>query len=168
MKTVLPWFLLTFVAYIFQSSLISLISYDGIAVDFMMLIAVFLSVIHEEHAILYGFCIGLFHDLASGTFLGIHTFSLLIICLLCSQLSHRIYKDNIFLPLVASVSATVLNHFIIAILIFLLGYDYNIWLIVNNTLISLIYNLIFAYPLYLVILKIDAKIEHLIKISKQF
>ncbi len=167
MKTVMPWIPLVFIIYVIQSSFLPIISYNGISADLIMLSAVSLSIIHEKYAVLYGFCIGLFYDLASGTFLGIHTFSFLVICLICSLLSQRIYKENIFLPLAASVSTTILNHFIIAVLIFLLGYDYNIWLVINKILISLIYNLIFAYPLYLFILKIDSKIEHFIKISKQ-
>ena len=165
---IIPWFIVIFIAYILQSSLLTAIAYEGICVDLMMLIAVSISIIREQYAILAGFCIGLFHDLASGTFLGIHTFSLLIICFFSSVLSQRIYKENIFLPLATSVSATLLNNFIIALLIFLLGYNYNVWLVVNNALIALIYNLIFAYPVYLFVLKLDSRIDNFIKMSKQF
>ncbi len=168
MKTLLPWFAFIFIAYVFQSSVFNVISYDGISVNLMLLIAVFLSILYDRYAILYGFAVGLFYDLASGSFLGLNAFSLTIICLFTSALSHRFYKENIFLPLVASIAATVCNNFITAILIFLLGYDYSIWQVINNTLIVLIYNLIFAYPVYFIVLKFDNKLQEMIKRSKQF
>ena len=143
MKTVIPCFLLIFISYILQSSVFNIIAYDGISVD-------------------------LFQDLASGTFLGIHTLSLVIICILIHKISQLIYKENIFLPIVASVFSTFLNYFIIALFIFLLGYSYNIWLVINNMIIALIYNLVFAYPVYFIVVKIDAKLQYWIKRSEQF
>lgn len=168
MKTLIPCFCLLFIAYLLQSSLFNFIAYDGISVDLVLLLAIFFSIIYDRYAILYGFCAGLFQDLASGTFLGIHTLSLLIICILIHKVSQLIYKENIFLPLVASLGATILNYFIIALLIFLLGYNYNFWLVINNMIIALIYNLIFAYPIYFIINKINNKLQQWIKMSEQF
>lgn len=168
MKTIIPCFLLLFVAYIFQSSIFNIIAYDGISVDLILLLAIFFSIIYDKYAILYGFCAGLFQDLASGTFLGIHTLSLIIICILIHKISQLIYKENIFLPIVVSIFSTILNYFIIALLIFLLGYSYNIWLIINNMIIALIYNLIFAYPVYFIVIKINTKLQYWIKRSEQF
>ena len=144
MKTLIPWFILLFLAYVLQSAFFNVISYDGITVDLILLITIFLSILYDKYAILYGFCSGLFLDLASGSFLGIHTFTFLILCILINRLTQFIYKENIFLPLVASLVATILNNFMIAVLIFLLGYDYNIWQIFNNIIVALIYNLVFC------------------------
>lgn len=168
MKTLIPCFLLLFIAYLLQSSVFNVIAYDGISVDLILLVTIFFSIIYDKHAILYGFCAGLFQDLASGTFLGIHTLSLLLICILIHKISQLIYKENIFLPLIAGVFATCLNYFIIALLIFLLGYSYNIWQIINNAIIALIYNLIFAYPVYFIIMKVDDKLQYWIRRSEQF
>lgn len=168
MKTLIPCFCLLFIAYLLQSSLFNIIAYAGISVDLILLSTIFFSIIYERYAILYGFCAGLFQDLASGTFLGIHTLSLLIICILIHKVSQLIYKENIFLPLVVSIGATILNYFIIAFLIFLLGYSFNFWLIINNMIIALIYNLAFAYPVYFIISKLNKKLERWIKISEQF
>ena len=158
MKTVIPCFLLIFIAYILQSSVFNIIAYDGTSVDLILLLVIFFSIIYDKYAILYGFCAGLFQDLASGTF----------ICILIHKISQLIYKENIFLPIVASVFSTFLNYFIIALFIFLLGYSYNIWLIINNMIIALIYNLVFAYPVYFIVVKIDAKLQYWIKRSEQF
>ena len=168
MKTIIPCFLLIFIAYILQSSVFNIIAYDGISVDLILLLVIFFSIIYDKYAILYGFCAGLFQDLASGSFLGIHTLSLVIICILIHKISQLIYKENIFLPIVASVFSTFLNYFIIALFIFLLGYSYNIWLVINNMIIALIYNLVFAYPVYFIVVKIDAKLQYWIKRSEQF
>lgn len=168
MKTLIPCFILLFIAYIVQSSLLNVIAYQGISVDLILLSTIYFSLLYDKYAILYGFCAGLFYDLASDTFLGIHTLSLLIICILIRKVSQLIYKENIFLPLVAALVATFLNNFIIAFSIFLLGYHYNFWLMVNNTLLALIYNLIFAYPVYIIVNKINNKLVYFIKRSEQF
>lgn len=167
MKTLIPWFILLFLAYVLQSAFFNVISYNGITVDLILLITIFLSILYDKYAILYGFCSGLFLDLASGSFLGIHTFTFLILCILINRLAQFIYKENIFLPLVASLVATILNDFMIAILIFLLGYDYNIWQVFNNIIVTLIYNLIFTYPIYFVVVKVNDKLQAFIK-SQEF
>lgn len=167
MKTLILWFILLFLAYVLQSSFFNVISYNGITVDLILLITIFLSILYDKYAILYGFCSGLFLDIASGSFLGIHTFTFLILCILINRLSRFIYKENIFLPLVASLGATILNDFMIAVLIFLLGYDYNIWQVFNNIMIILIYNLIFTYPVYFVVVKVNNKLQAFIK-SQEF
>ena len=167
MKTLSPWFILLFLAYVLQSAFFNVISYNGITVDLILLITIFLSILYDKYAILYGFCSGLFLDLASGSFLGIHTFTFLILCILINRLAQFIYKENIFLPLVASLVATILNDFMIAVLIFLLGYDYNIWQVFNNIIVTLIYNLIFTYPVYFVVVKVNDKLQAFIK-SQEF
>ena len=167
MKTLIPWFILLFLAYVLQSAFFNVISYNGITVDLILLITIFLSILYDKYAILYGFCSGLFLDLASGSFLGIHTFTFLILCILINRLAQFIYKENIFLPLVASLVATILNDFMIAVLIFLLGYDYNIWQVFNNIIVTLIYNLIFTYPIYFVVVKVNDKLQAFIK-SQEF
>lgn len=167
MKTLIPWFILLFLAYVLQSAFFNVISYNGITVDLILLITIFLSILYDKYAILYGFCSGLFLDLASGFFLGIHTFTFLILCILINRLAQFIYKENIFLPLVASLVATILNDFMIAVLIFLLGYDYNIWQVFNNIIVTLIYNLIFTYPVYFVVVKVNDKLQAFIK-SQEF
>ena len=167
MKTLIPWFILLFLAYVLQSAFFNVISYNGITVDLILLITIFLSILYDKYAILYGFCSGLFLDLASGSFLGIHTFTFLILCILINRLARFIYKENIFLPLVASLVATILNDFMIAVLIFLLGYDYNIWQVFNNIIVTLIYNLIFTYPVYFVVVKVNDKLQAFIK-SQEF
>ena len=167
MKTLIPWFILLFLAYVLQSAFFNVISYNGITVDLILLITIFLSILYDKYAILYGFCSGLFLDLASGSFLGIHTFTFLILCILINRLAQFIYKENIFLPLVASLVATILNDFMIAVLIFLLGYDYNIWQVFNNIIVTLIYNLIFTYPVYYVVVKVNDKKQAFIK-SQEF
>ena len=167
MKTLIPWFILLFLAYVLQSAFFNVISYNSITVDLILLITIFLSILYDKYAILYGFCSGLFLDLASGSFLGIHTFTFLILCILINRLAQFIYKENIFLPLVASLVATILNDFMIAVLIFLLGYDYNIWQVFNNIIVTLIYNLIFTYPIYFVVDKVNDKLQAFIK-SQEF
>lgn len=167
MKTLIPWFILLFLAYVLQSAFFNVISYNGITVDLILLITIFLSILYDKYAILYGFCSGLFLDLSSGSFLGIHTFTFLILCILINRLAQFIYKENIFLPLVASLVATILNDFMIAVLIFLLGYDYNIWQVFNNIIVTLIYNLIFTYPVYFVVVKVNDKLQAFIK-SQEF
>ena len=55
MKTVIPCFLLIFIAYILQSSVFNIIAYDGISVDLILLLVIFFSIIYDKYAIYMDF-----------------------------------------------------------------------------------------------------------------
>lgn len=167
MKKVLPWALFIGVVYIVQSALLYPLSYDNISADLIMITVVFLTLLYGRYGLLFGFAGGLFQDLASGSFLGIHTFTLIIICLLVEYLSTYVNTGGIILPIYLVIGATVMNHLIINSLIFLLGYTQDIFVIVKALALSIIYNMIFTYPLWIIINKLKDTIDRWMALKTQ-
>ena len=166
MRMLIPWYGVLFIAYVLQSSLLTAVAYNGITVDLVILTAAFLSILYSRQAMLYGFSAGLFQDLASGTFLGMNAFILMCAAVVLSWLSQRFYKENIFLPLAAAVFVTILDYIMTSLMIVLLGYSLNGWLVINNMLTALIYNVVFAYPVYFAVMKIDGVLQRLLNSSR--
>ena len=144
------WALLTSMLYVLQTSFMPMFSYGGISVNFMLLFTMSIAfILGHRYGVFIGFATGLLQDLSTGTYFGCDIFSFMLIGLLCGKFSDHIFKDQIFLPILASLFVTTLHYFIIAAFIFMLGYKLNLQLNLQYTLIPMIcYQFVFAYPIY--------------------
>jgi rod shape-determining protein MreD len=136
-------------------------AYHGISPNFMLLITVSFAFLRGmEQGTLMGVLAGLLTDLGTGTFFGIHAFTYLLMGNLCGRFANRVYKDQFFWPVFASLGVTALNYFILALLMVLLGYRFNPISNVQATLLPmLIYQLAFAYPVHYLTYKLDKNIS---------
>ena len=72
----------------------------------------------------------------------------------------RVFKEQFFLPVLASLAATAANYFILALLMVLLGYRFNPVSNVQAMLLPmLIYQLAFAYPVHRLTYVLDKKLS---------
>ena len=147
--------------YVLQTSFFPLMAYHGISPNFMLLLTVSFAFLRGmEQGTFMGFLTGLLTDLATGTFFGIHAFTYLLMGNLCGRFANRVYKDQFFWPVFASLGVTALNYFILALLMVLLGYRFNPISNVQVTLLPmLIYQLAFAYPVHYLTYKSDKNIS---------
>lgn len=147
--------------YVLQTSFFPLIAYHGISPNFMLLVTVSYAFLRgTEKGTLLGFAAGLLTDLGTGTFFGIHTFTYLLAGNICGRFANRVYKEQFFLPVFASLGATAFNYFILALLMVLLGYRFNPLSNVQVTLLPmLIYQLAFAYPVHYLTYQLDKKLS---------
>ena len=147
--------------YVLQTSFFPLMAYHGISPNFMLLLTVSFAFLRGmEQGTFMGFLTGLLTDLATGTFFGIHAFTYLLMGNLCGRFANRVYKDQFFWPVFASLGVTALNYFILALLMVLLGYRFNPISNVQMTLVPmLIYQLAFAYPVHYFTYKLDKNIS---------
>ncbi|MCR5758161.1 MAG: rod shape-determining protein MreD [Selenomonas sp.] len=147
--------------YVLQTSFFPLISYRGISPNLMLLVTTSYAFLKGmEKGTLMGFCTGLLTDLSTGTFFGVHTFTYLLMGNLCGRFANRVYKEQFFLPVFASLGITALTYFILALLMVLLGYRFNPISNVQVTLLPmLIYQLAFAYPVHYLTYQLDKKLS---------
>ena len=147
--------------YVLQTSFFPLMAYHGISPNFMLLLTVSFAFLRGmEQGTFMGFLTGLLTDLATGTFFGIHAFTYLLMGNLCGRFANRVYKDQFFWPVFASLGVTALNCFILALLMVLFGYRFNPISNVQVTLLPmLIYQLAFAYPVHYLTYKLDKNIS---------
>ncbi len=161
MKHFAIWTAFVMGLYVLQTSLLPLIAFHGVSVDIMLLLTVSFAFLHGlRQGALMGFLTGLLQDLATGTFLGMHTFSQTLIGLACGRMANGVFKEQFFLPVSASLVAAAVNYFILAALMLLLGYRFNLLLQMQHVLLPmLIYQLAFAYPVHRLAYDLDKKLN---------
>lgn len=155
MKKFFLWFAFVALTFVVQSSFLPIIHYEGIGPDLLLLIIGSYSFLNGSRLGCYaGFLIGLFQDIATGTFFGINAFSKLLIGYWCGIFSNRVLQDSFLLPISASVVSTVASYFMMGVIMFLLGYSFNPLIHITTHLVPMLcYNMVFAYPVHVFVHK---------------
>ena len=72
-----------------------------------------------------------------------------LIGLFFGRFSDRILQEQFFLPITASVAATLAKYLCSALIVYLLGYRFNLFLHMERVLfILLLFQVVFAYPIH--------------------
>ena len=147
--------------FVLQFSFLPLISIYGIVPDLLLLATVSFAFLRgSAWGRLIGFSLGLMEDLSVGSFFGLHAFTLTLIGLFFGRFSDRVFKEQFFLPITASVAATFAKYLISALIVYLLGYHFNPFLHMGRVLlILLLFQLIFAYPIHWATFHLDRRIH---------
>ena len=147
--------------FVLQFSFLPLISIYGIVPDLLLLATVSSAFLRgSAWGSLIGFALGLMEDLSVGSFFGLHAFTLTLIGLFFGRFSDRVFKEQFFLPITASVAATFAKYLISALIVYLLGYHFNPFLHMGRVLlILLLFQLSFAYPIHWATFHLDRRIH---------
>ncbi len=150
MKKMGMWAVATVGLYVLQSSLLPWLSYHGLSTNLMLLWVVSFAFLSGKRlGIFMGFSAGLLQDLASGTFFGCNVLIFMLLGYVCGKLSNRVFEEDFMLPIFTSAVAAVVHFFIMAALMFLLGYRLQLSASVQYTLVPMIfYQLALAYPVH--------------------
>lgn len=161
MKKIGKWAAFAAALFVLQTSILPLMAYHGITADLMLLLTVSFAFLRgAKQGAFMGFSVGLMQDLATGTYFGVNTLARTLMGLLFGQFSDRVFKEQFFLPVLASMGATILNYFILALLMVLLGYRFNLESHMQQMLVPmLLYQLAFAYPVHYLTYRLDKRLE---------
>ena len=161
MKKIGKWAAFAAALFVLQTSILPLMAYHGITADLMLLLTVSFAFLRgAKQGAFMGFSVGLMQDLATGTYFGVNTLARTLMGLLFGQFSDRVFKEQFFLPVLASMAVTILNYFILALLMVLLGYRFNLESHVQQMLVPmLLYQLAFAYPVHYLTYRLDKRLE---------
>ena len=149
------------VLFVLQFSFLPLIAVYGIVPDLLLLATVSFAFLRGSvWGGFVGLALGLVEDLSVGGFFGLHTFTLTLIGLFFGRFSDRVFKEQFFLPIAASIAATFAKYVISALLVYLLGYHFNPFLHIGRVLLLLLlFQLIFAYPIHWATFHLDKRIR---------
>ena len=161
MKTFAKWAILILGLYVLQTSLLPLISYNGISPNLMLLLTVSVAFLRgHRYGVFMGFIAGLLQDLTSGSYFGCDIFSYMLIGLLCGKFSDQIFKDQFILPVLSSFFTSAMHYFIIVMFIYLLGYQLDLQRNLQYTLIPLLcWQFAFAYPVHKLVFAFDKHVK---------
>ena len=161
MKNFAKWAVFVLILYVLQTSLLPMGSYNGVSPNLMLLLTVSVAfLLGHRYGVFVGFAVGLLQDLTTGSYFGCTMFSYMLIGLLCGKFSDQIFKDQVILPVMASLFTTTIHYFIMVMFIYLLGYQLNLQWSLKYTLIPLLcYQFIFAYPIHKLILEFEKYVK---------
>ncbi|MBR2179556.1 MAG: rod shape-determining protein MreD [Selenomonadaceae bacterium] len=161
MKTFAKWAILVLTLYILQTSLLPLISYNGVSPNLMLLLTVSVAfLLGHRYGVFMGFAAGLLQDLTAGSYFGCVTFSYMLIGLLCGKFSDKIFKDQFILPVISSFFTSTMHYLIMVMFIVLLGYQLNLQWSLQYTFIPLLFwQFVFSYPIHKLVFEFDKHVS---------
>lgn len=114
------------VAVLIQITLLPHFTVAGVHPDLVMLLAVAWSLLRGPvEGVAWGFLGGLLLDLFSAAPFGVFTLALMAVCFVSGLGEGAIFRQNIILPLVATLGATLLFHLTALVLLRTLGWPVN-------------------------------------------
>ena len=157
MNIFLGWLVMALGLYVLQSYFLPLIFFHGIGPDLLLLLTISYAFLKgNKLGSFMGFLLGLFEDLATGSFLGVNIFINMLVGFGCGTFSNRVLRDSFILPIVASCVGTMVSYCIHELIIVLLGYGfYPVAHIQMKLLPMLCYNVIFAWPVHVMVHRMD-------------
>jgi rod shape-determining protein MreD len=155
MKTVI-WLGVIIVTIVIQSTVLPLITIKGVYPDLLMVIVVSYSLLSgKEKGMGIGFFSGLLQDLAFGNIFGINTLAKMAVGYIFGLAERKVFKEKVLLPVVATAVATLLHSLVGAVVLFLLGYKFDIVTsLMNNVLPLMGYNVMIAIPIHHVVYRL--------------
>jgi rod shape-determining protein MreD len=155
----LLWGLLLILALVLQATIVPLVSINGIRPDLLLIIVVSSGLLlGKEQGVGMGFFSGLLQDLASGNIFGLNVLSKMATGFVAGSLERNVFKENVLLPVLGTVLATVFNSAIMLLLIFLLGYNTDLLSAISNILYLLCYNAVVAIPVHQLVYRIAKRL----------
>ncbi len=161
MRHCLAWTGIVGIALLLQSTVFAVFSYEGIKPDLLLIVVISAALLFgKDTGVVTGFFAGLLQDLSTGTFFGVNTFSKMLLGYGFGMAEEHVFKDNIFLPILAILGGTFANAMITMIFMLLLGHKVELsGFIVSALCPMLIYNLLMTFPVYKLISKISTWIK---------
>lgn len=145
----LVWGLVVLLALVLQATIVPLISIRGVRPDLLLIIVVSSGLLlGKAQGVGMGFFAGLLQDLASGNIFGLNTLSKLATGYFAGSLERKVFKENILLPVLAIVVATVFNGLVMLITLLVFGYEVDVLPALTNILFILLYNAVLAIPVH--------------------
>ena len=129
--------------------------YDVVPNTSLIIVISFAIYSGRNRGAIIGFFVGILQDIIFGRIIGLGALIFMIIGYLVGLMDQKIFKDNLFVPLVLTALATILYEMVNFLLIFLLGYKIELLNIIKKMLIiEVIYNSIISIIVYYYVSKL--------------
>lgn len=113
-----------------------------------------------EGSFAWAFVGGIMLDLMSSIPLGTSSLAMILIVFVVNTISQQVYRVNVLMILALTIFATFFNQFVIYLILVMRGNSYNLVNLIRLMLIpTIIFNLIFILPIYLVVRIIQRRLE---------
>lgn len=149
------WGLLLVFTLVIQATVLPLIAINGIRPDLLLIIVMSSALLlGKEQGVGLGFFAGLLQDLASGNIFGLNVLSKMLTGYLSGIMERKVFKENVLLPVLAIILATVFNSAVMLLTLIFIGYDVDLTATLFNIGYQLAYNAALAIPVHQLVCRI--------------
>ena len=154
-------FFIISICYVLQTTAFQVLSFANITPNLMIIVVASFGLMRGKTEGMYvGFFSGLLIDIFCGFYLGIYALLYMYVGYLTGLFQKRFYPEDIKLPLLIISASDFISNFIIYIILFLTRNRYDFGYYLGNIMIpELVYTTIITIFLYLLLLKINQKLE---------
>ena len=152
---------IVFLAYIIQCSLVRYISLASIGPNILIIITAAYALMHGQiTGMVVGFFLGILVDIQFGGIIGLYAFIYMIAGFLCGIFHQHYSRENLKLPMTVFLVSEFIYGLIVCLLMFILRGEFHfIFYLTHNIIPELIYTIVVAFPIYILLLYIDQKLE---------
>lgn len=160
MKAII-WGTFIIVTLIVQAVIVPLLSIKGVRPDLLLIVVVSASLLYgKEAGVGAGFFAGLLQDLASGNVFGLNLLSKMAVGYIFGLAERKVFKENLLLPVLALLLASLLNSAIVMTFVTLSGYRIDVAVAVIHTVLPVtLYNMAMAIPIHQTFAKAIRKVN---------
>lgn len=143
------WALVVVATLVIQATLLPLVAVGGVKPDLLLLVVVSAGLLlGREHGVGMGFFAGLLQDLASGNIFGVSVLSKTATGFVAGSMERKVFKENVLLPVLAVMAATVFNGVVMLAVLAALGMAVDWPAAMVHTLFVMGYNVVLAIPVH--------------------
>ncbi|WP_130836926.1 rod shape-determining protein MreD [Lachnoclostridium sp. Marseille-P6806] len=169
LRTALIAALLIVLFFIVQTSVGRYFAIGGVTPNLMILLTASLSLVYgDSRGLVIGFFCGLLCDIFFSEYLGVYALIYAFTGYLCGKFERLIYPDDLKLPLIAILGSDFVYGFLCYVFLFLInGRFFFRSFMLQCVLPEMLYTLLFALPLYPLLLRIYQRFMRPIRESEK-
>ena len=154
-------FLIISICYVLQTTTFQTLSFANITPNLLIIVVASFGLMRGRKEGMYiGFFSGLLIDIFCGFYLGIYALLYMYVGYLTGLFQKRFYPEDIKLPLLIISVSDFLSNIIIYLILFLTRSRFDFGYYFSNIILpELVYTMIITIFLYLLLLKINQKLE---------
>ena len=154
-------FLIISICFVLQTTTLQSLSFANITPNLLIIVVASFGLMRgKTEGMLVGFFSGLIVDIFCGFYLGIYALLYMYVGYLTGLFQKRFYPEDIKLPLLIISTSDLISNLIIYVILFLTRnrYDFGYYFM-NIILPELVYTTIITIFFYLLLLKVNQKLE---------
>ena len=154
-------FLIISICFVLQTTTLQTLSFAGITPNLLIIIVAAFGLMRGKTEGMYiGFFSGLLVDIFCGFYLGIYALLYMYVGYLTGLFQKRFYPEDLKLPLLIISASDLITNLIIYLILFLTRsrFDFGYYFL-NIILPELVYTMIVTIFFYLLLLKVNQKLE---------
>ena len=154
-------FLIISICYVLQTTTFQTLSFANITPNLVIIVVASFGLMRGKSEGMYiGFFSGLLIDIFCGFYLGIYALLYMYVGYLTGLFQKRFYPEDLKLPLLIISASDLITNLILYVVLFLTRSRFEFTYYFNNIIFpELVYTMIITIFLYLLLLKINQKLE---------